>query len=146
VRTQSAERRSGDAEAKRLLHELQTHQIELETQNEKLRRTQSELEASRARYFDLYELAPVGFLVVSQQGLIVESNITAARLLGAARNDLTGKPLVHFIFRDDQDVFYLHHKQLFEKGAPQECELRLLNNRRRPQLFDEIRWFRHESA
>src|ERR1039458_7121696 len=58
------------AETWRTLHELRVHQIELEMQNDELRRRQAELDASRARYFELYDLAPVGYCTVSQQGLI----------------------------------------------------------------------------
>ena len=60
------------------LHELQLHQVELEMQNKYLHRTQVELEIARARYFDLYELAPVGYLTVSEKGLIMEANFTAS--------------------------------------------------------------------
>ncbi len=51
------------------------HQIELEMQNDELRRAQQELEASRVKYFDLYDLAPVGYFTVSEQGLILEANL-----------------------------------------------------------------------
>jgi len=102
------------------------HQIELEMQNEELRRAQVELEASRARYFDLYDLAPVGYFTLSQQGLILEANIAAANLLGVARGALVKAPLSRFVAREDQDVYYRHRKQLFETGAPQVCELRLV--------------------
>ena len=112
--------------ARRALHELRVHQIELEMQNEELRRTQEELEVSRARYFDLYDLAPVGYFTLSEQGLILEANLTAAKLLGVARGALVKQPLSRFILPEDQDIHYRHRKQLLETGAPQSWELRLL--------------------
>jgi len=110
---------------RQLLHELRVHQIELEIQNEELCRTQGELEASRARYFDLYDLAPVGYFTVSEQGLIIEANLTAAGLLGVARGALVKQPLTRFILPEDQGIYYRHREQLFETGAPQVCEMRL---------------------
>ena len=112
-------------EVKRMLHELRVHQIELEMQNEELRRTQGELHAARARYFDLYDLAPVGYCVISEQGLILEANLTAAGLLGVARSALVKAPVSRFILLDDQDIYYRHRKQLFETGEAQACELRM---------------------
>jgi chemotaxis family two-component system sensor kinase Cph1 len=112
-------------EARLLLHELRVHQIELEMQNEELRRTQQELEASRERYFDLYDLAPVGYLTLSEQGLILEANLTAAKLLGVARGALVAQRLTSFIHPDYEDVYYRHRKQLFATGAPQVDDLRL---------------------
>ena len=110
----------------RLLHELRVHQIELEMQNDELRRTEARLEASRERYFDLYDLAPVGYLTISEAGLIVEANLAAAGLLGVARGALARQPVSRFVLPEDQDVYYLHRKLLFETGSPQVCELRLL--------------------
>ena len=113
-------------EAGHLLHELQVHQIELEMQNEELRRAQGELEASRARYFDLYDLAPVGYFTISEQGLVLEANLTGAGLLGVGRSALVKQPLTRFILPEDQDIYYRHRKQLFETGAPQVYDLRVL--------------------
>jgi len=112
--------------AQRALHELRVHQIELEMQNEELRRTQEELEASRARYFDLYDLAPVGYVTLNEKGLILEANLTAAKLLGVARGALVKQPLSHFILPEDQDIHYRHLKALLETAAPQSWDLRLL--------------------
>ncbi|MCX7044382.1 MAG: PAS domain S-box protein [Candidatus Sumerlaeota bacterium] len=114
------------AEARQALHELQVHQIELEMQNEELRRTQAELECSRTRYFSLYDLAPVGYFTFSEKGLIQEANLTAAALLGVARSDLARQPISRYILPEDQDIYCLCRKQLFETGAPQVCELRML--------------------
>jgi PAS domain S-box-containing protein len=119
---------------RQMLHELRVHQIELEMQNDELRRTQAELEAARVRYFDLYDLAPVGYFTLSEAGLILEANLTAATLLDVARSALVKQPITRFIFPEDQDIYYGHRKLLFEThstssgqaGEPQVFELRLV--------------------
>ena len=110
---------------RRTLHELQVHQIELEMQNEELRRAQLELDASRERYFDLYDLAPVAYCTVSEQGLILEANIAAATLLGVARSSLVGQRISRFIVKACQDTYYLYNKRIFTAGEPQAFELQM---------------------
>jgi PAS domain S-box-containing protein len=133
-RAEEAARSSEDLETlspedtRRILHELRVHQIELEMQNEELRRAQVELGAARARYFDLYDLAPVGYVTLSEQGLFVETNLTAATLLGVNRSALVKQPVSRFILEEDHDIYYRHRKRLFETGAPQACDLRMVNN------------------
>lgn len=113
-------------EALRLVHELRVHQIELKMQNDELCRAQAELNATRERYFDLYNLAPVGYFIVSQEGRILEVNLTGASLLGVPRAALVKQPITRFIFREDQDVYYLHRKQLLATGKAHTCELRMV--------------------
>ncbi len=126
------QRKSGDegprskVETERTLHELRVHQIELEMQNEELLRVQVELEALRARYFDLYELAPVSYCTISDQGLILETNLTFATLLGKARGVLAMSLFSRFIVKEDCDSYYLFFKRLVETGKPQSCELRMV--------------------
>ncbi len=113
-------------QARRLVHDLRVHQIELEMQNEELRQAQQALEASRARYFDLYDLAPVGYFTLNEHGLILEANSRAAALLGVPRGSLIKQPLARSVFREDEDIYYLYRKKLFATGEPQVCELRML--------------------
>lgn len=108
-----------------LIHELQVHQIELELQNEELRRTQAELDASRSRYFDLYDLAPVGYCTLNEHGCILESNLTFCNLLGVTRNSMTMSTFSRFIEPEDQDRFYIHRHRLLLSGRVESCELRL---------------------
>ena len=111
-----------------MLHELHVHQIELEMQNEELRRTQVAVETARMRYFDLYDLAPVGYCSVSDRGLILQANLAAATLLGVSRAALANRPISGVIFRADQDTYYLCRKQLIATGDAQVCELRMVNS------------------
>jgi PAS domain S-box-containing protein len=114
------------AEALNLLHELEVHQIELEMQNDELRRAQLELAISHAKYFDLYDLAPVGYLTLSKQGIILQANLTAAKLLGLERNNLVDRPITDFIVPADQDLLYFLRKRLGGGQRSQECELRMV--------------------
>ncbi|MBM9537813.1 hybrid sensor histidine kinase/response regulator [Desulfobulbus alkaliphilus] len=106
--------------------EIQRMLNELEMQNEELRTAQGQIEAERARYFDLYDEAPVGYCTLSEQGVILEVNLTAATLLGTTRSALATQPLARFIHYDDQDIYDLHRKQLLETGTLQVCDLRLV--------------------
>lgn len=118
-----------DLEAgQQILHELRVHQIELEMQNDELRRMQSAQHALQARYFALFDLAPVGYCIVSEQGLIQQANLTSATLLGVDRRDLAQQPISRFICDEDQDIFYLCRKKILATGEPQSCELRMTKN------------------
>lgn len=119
-------------EAKRLLHELRVHQIELEMQNEALRESQIAIDTVRERYFDLYDLAPVAYCTVSEQGLIWQANLAVAKLFGQARNGLLNRPFFRHIFAGDQDLYYLGRRRLAASGEPQSLELRLLRHTEEP--------------
>lgn len=80
-------------ETERLLHELQIHQIELEIQNRALRETHEELEASRLRYLELFESAPIAYLTVESDGSILEANLAASGMFGLERALLLGRRL-----------------------------------------------------
>ncbi len=110
------------------LQELSIFKIELEMQNEELRRTQSELELSQARYFDLYNLAPVGYLTLDVHGQILEANLTAAAMLGVERNILLKKPLVRLTFPEDRDICQRHQRLLLETGSAQSWDMRMLRS------------------
>ncbi len=108
-----------------LIHELEVHQIELEMQNEELRRTQVELTEALNRYYDLYDLAPVGYFSLDQKGLILEVNLAGADLLGIERSSLIKKKFSQFIMPDSQDLFYMHQKKVLSTRAMQSQELQL---------------------
>ncbi len=113
-------------EIRQSLYELRVHQIELEMQNDELRKSHEELDASRTRYFNFYDMAPVGYCTISEKGLILEVNFTCATLLGVVRSALIKLPFSRFIQNEDQDSYYLLLKQVLNSGEPQTCELRMM--------------------
>jgi diguanylate cyclase (GGDEF)-like protein/PAS domain S-box-containing protein len=137
IRSQEKPDALSPAAMQRVLHELRVHQVELEMQNEELRRTQVAQEVLQARYFDLFDLAPVGYCTVSEQGLIQQVNLATATLLGMGRGALAKLPISRFILKEDQDIFYLHRKQLFATGNPQSCQLRM-KKKDRSQFFAHL--------
>ncbi|EIK97663.1 PAS/PAC and GAF sensor-containing diguanylate cyclase/phosphodiesterase [Pseudomonas sp. M47T1] len=108
-----------------LLYELQTHQAELQMQNEELRNAHIALEMSRDRYMDLYENAPVGYLTLNTQGLIEAVNQTGETLLGCSRDHLLNRRFASRVASQERD----HWQQVFVRvcraSTPEECELTL---------------------
>ena len=129
-----------------LLEELRIHQIELEMQNEELRLAQADLEASRARYFDLYDLAPVGYVTVNGEGAMLELNLRATLLLAVGRAALHGRGFKQLIAAEDQDAYYLSHRNLLKTGSPQFCELRMLRPNASPFWARLEMSLRHEGT
>lgn len=111
----------------KLVHELQVHEIELEMQNEELRKTQLELELSRERYFDLYDLAPICYCTTNELGVILEANLATSELLGEVRSKLVGLNLSRYINKECQDDYYHCRRLLYASGNRHGCELRLAN-------------------
>lgn len=103
VQEHASEAISAPHAADLLTHELGGYQVELEMQNEELRLAQVVLENSRDRYVDLYEFAPVGYLSITNAGLIHEANLKAVTMLGFNRKNLIQRRFAQFIADDDKD-------------------------------------------
>ena len=110
-----------------LVEDLRGNQIELEFHNSVLIRTQAELKSARDRYADLFELAPVGYCIVNEKGLILEINLTAVALLGVSRSLLVNKPFTRFVFEEYKEKkFYLAQEQLIATHTPQGIDLQMV--------------------
>jgi PAS domain S-box-containing protein len=120
------------ADINELINELHVHQVELEMQNEELRKAQLELEESHNKYQDLFDFAPVGYFAIDDQGLIRKVNLAGAGLLGTERGNLIKMKISSFISPDFQDVFYFHRKRVAETKTKQFCELKFVKENGTP--------------
>lgn len=114
-----------EEDVRELAHELQVHQIELEMQNEELRKAQEQLGESLAKYSDLYDFAPVGYVTVNREGLILEANLTFAGQLGVEGGRLINTPFWLYAASSDRGTFRFHLDQVFKTNERRTCELRL---------------------
>ncbi len=108
-----------------IIHELNVHQIELEMQNEALRKAQLDLEESRDRYADLYDFAPLGYFTFSHKGIIEEVNLTGASLLGIERQKLLERGFGRFVDEKDLPSWDRHLIDVKQNREKQNCELLL---------------------
>ena len=108
-----------------LVHELLTHQVELEMQNEELRSALLDLEEMRGRYFDLFNSAPVAYFILDRNGAIVEANITGAELLGVEKRFLIKRPFSRFVAPNDRAIFQALYSDVLGKGVRRGSEIGL---------------------
>jgi PAS domain-containing protein len=128
ARSPKSSPRLKEQSAEELIHELQVHQIELETQAEELRRAHLELEESRDKYLDLYEFAPVGYLTLTDKALITEANLACATLLDIERNKLVRARFNKFIVEKDTYEWHRYFVNVLNQGEKLTCTLTLVRS------------------
>ncbi|MBI3805125.1 MAG: PAS domain-containing sensor histidine kinase [Nitrospirae bacterium] len=121
-----------------LLQELETHQIELEMQNDELRRTQAALEATRDRFADLYHFAPTGYFTLNPQGLILETNLRGAEQLGTVRGRLQNKPFFLYVAESSRSVFWRGWREWWSEGGGAAVNQLLLKRKDRSTFHARI--------
>ncbi len=111
-----------------LLHELLVHKIELETQNEELRRAHAAMEEARDHYVDFYEFAPISYITINRTGMISAINLTGAALLGAERAKLINHRFSTFVASSDRDHWHRQFMNMMEhdKGEPHKFRLEMV--------------------
>lgn len=109
----------------RLLHELQVHKVELEEQNAALREARSIAEQATERYIELFDLAPMAYFTLAQDGVIKNLNLRAADLLGMDRAKMLGKNFNQYICGNDLAIFKRFFENVFSSDAAQNCEIKL---------------------
>lgn len=109
-------------DAVKLLHELQTHQVELDLQHAQLIANEHEYVQQLDRYKALFDFAPVGYFVVGREGLIIEGNLAAARLFGVAPDEFGGRPVHTFLTPGSRLAVLGLLKKLRNGGASASCE------------------------
>jgi PAS domain-containing protein len=114
-----------ESDVKKLLHELQVHQIELEMQNEELQEAYDTAEKALKKYTMLYDFAPMGYFTIDNDGSIDDLNFTGADLLGEKRFTLVNHNFKLFIAKQSQKVFNDFFKKIYESGTKESCEVQL---------------------
>jgi PAS domain-containing protein len=114
-----------ESDTKKLLHELQVHQIELEMQNEELQEAYDTAEKALRKYTMLYDFAPMGYFTLESDGSISDLNFTGADLLGEKRFTLVNHNFKLFIARESQKVFNEFFRKVFSGNTKESCEVML---------------------
>jgi PAS domain-containing protein len=114
-----------EIDAKKLLHELQVHQIELEMQNEELRQANETAETALKKYTMLYDFAPMGYFTLDSNGSIFELNFTGADMLGDKRFSLVNSNFKLFVSEESHSVFDKFFSKVYAGNAKESCEVML---------------------
>jgi len=116
---------NSEHDAQKLLHELQVHQIELEMQNEELRRANDTAETALKKYTMLYDLAPMGYFTLQSDGTITELNFTGAEMLGDRRFSLLNSNFKLYVADESKPVFGEFFRRVFVENSKETCEVKL---------------------
>jgi len=121
-----------EADTARLVHELQVHQIELEMQNDELMHARDAVEIMLRQYSDLYDFAPIGYFTLSLAGIIIQVNLTGAKLLGVERGNLINQYFRNFINNETKTTFDNFLNKTFKSEHQETCEIILKSSGKHP--------------
>lgn len=122
------------SDALKLLHEVQVHQVELDLQHEQIEITQRELGEDLAHYRELYERAPVGYLMLGSRHDVLECNLAAANLFGVRQDEVAGRDFASFLAPASRPLIRQLLKGLPADGCSDSCEAQLVTGGTRRQL------------
>lgn len=105
------------------MHELQTHQVELNLQNEQLAANEHDIAEIFSYYKTLYDFAPIGYFVAGLDGQILESNLACTELFGVASDEFSGRHVDSLLKSESRSMFFKLLKQLLELGASTSCSV-----------------------
>jgi len=125
----STEFPDSEADVLKLIHELEVHQIELELQNEELKRSRArEAELATEKYVALYDFAPSGYFTISRESEIVDLNLSGAEMLGKDRSHLKNRDFTSFVSTDTREIFSEFLANVFTGKHKQTCEISIKSN------------------
>lgn len=124
-----------ESDTKKLLHELQVHQIELEMQNEELQEAYLTSEKALEKYTMLYDFAPAGYFTLDKDSMICDVNFTGAEFLGERRFALSGANFRLFVSEDSKSAFDKFFRKVYAGNGKESCSLKLGSEVKTESLF-----------
>ncbi len=125
-----------ETDSRRLLHELDVHQIELEMQNAELRLARDEAESMLEKYTELYDFAPVGYFTLAAKGTILLANLTGSVLVGTERNRLVGRSFRMLVTPQHRPAFDDFLARVFEDPARRSIDIELSSDGQPPRAVN----------
>ncbi len=121
-------------ELQKLIEELQIHQIELQIQNEELQESRIEIEKAKSKYFNLFDLAPVGYMIIDEKGIIAELNIKAAEILGRRKSFIEFRPFISVLEAPSMNVFFEHFEYVRKNQINESIEVSIIKKQTKRYL------------
>ncbi|HSH19142.1 MAG TPA: PAS domain-containing protein [Draconibacterium sp.] len=121
-----------EIDIKKLVHELQVHQIELEMQNEELRHAYVTSEAALKKYTMLFDLSMMGYFTLDEDGTICDLNFAGADMLGKRRYSLINSNFKLYVSEESRPVFNNFFSKIYTSNTKEWCEIVLRNDKNLP--------------
>ncbi|HWQ66595.1 MAG TPA: PAS domain S-box protein, partial [Methanospirillum sp.] len=128
-----------------LIHDLQVHQIELEIQNEELKRAYQNLEELKDQYLDIFDFAPVGYIILSDTAIISHVNLTGSVMLGTVRKDLIHDRFRRYVVPFEYERWDHFFQDVLHQGKQRSCTIQMKKSDKE-NIFSRLTGIRMERA